>query len=143
MKNERILFFAILLLALSLIACAFDENAKADKRTKSDTTNVESLRFPENGEDTLKVSYFADTVLYVPLETVAESFIKRANQIWMDDSIILINDNRRLLMFSRVGKFVRQVGRIGNGPGEYQGIFSFEVIDDTIYLSSTDKKSLI
>ena len=46
-------------------------------------------------------------------------------------------------MFLRDGKFAQQVGKIGNGPGEYQGIFCFDVIHDTIYLSNMGRKSLI
>ena len=87
----------IWILALVQMACTFNKSEEADKSTK--LTNVkkgiEILRFPETGEDTLKTSYFADTIIYVPLETTSKSLIKRSNQIWMNDSIILINDNQK------------------------------------------------
>ncbi|VAW25165.1 hypothetical protein MNBD_BACTEROID01-356 [hydrothermal vent metagenome] len=41
------------------------------------------------------------------------------------------------------GKFIRQIGKKGNGPGEYLIIFDFVVISDTIFISSTGKRSLI
>ncbi|MCG8308507.1 MAG: 6-bladed beta-propeller, partial [Cytophagales bacterium] len=88
-------------------------------------------------------SYFADTVIYIPLETTKESYIKFLSQVWVDDSLILINDSQRLLMFSLDGKYIRQIGKRGKGPGEYGMIFNFVVVQDTIYISSTGKKSLL
>ncbi len=132
-------------MALMLGACTFDKNPEAIKSTGTfnDKSEIEILRFPENGEDTLKTSYFADTVLYVPLETNINSFIKSLEQVWMNDSIIIINDRFKLLMFSCKGKFLKQIGNRGKGPGEHGLIFNFDVIQDTIYVTSSGKKSWI
>ncbi|MCG8307637.1 MAG: 6-bladed beta-propeller [Cytophagales bacterium] len=137
--------FMILLIVLVQTVCTFNRSAETDKEAKvtNDRTNAEILRLPEIEEDTLRTSYFADTVLYVPLETTTKNLIKYFKQVWMDDSIILINNHNNLLMFLRGGKFLRQIGRKGKGPGEYGRIFRFDVISDTIYLSSTGKRSII
>ena len=94
---KKIISFTIWTMTLAQVACTFNKSEEADKSNK--LTNVkkgiEILRFPETGEDTLKTSYFADTIIYVPLETTSKSLIKRSNQIWMNDSIILINDNQK------------------------------------------------
>jgi len=46
-------------------------------------------------------------------------------------------------MFQQNGKFVRRIGNRGSGPGEYASIFNFIVIRDTIYISSTARRSFL
>ncbi len=141
---KKIIPFSILIIALLLVKCS---NKKANPDINSDVNNkiaTQILHFPESGEDTLKASYFADTVIYIPLETTRESFIYNINQLWMNDSVILIYCPRAgLLMFQQNGKFVRKIGKQGKGPGEYGTIYKFEVIHDTIYISSTGRRSFL
>jgi hypothetical protein len=133
--KKIILLFAVLIIALLSIKCLSDKNVNTD---------IKILKFPESGEDTLKASYFADTVIYVPLETTKESFMYDIIQLWMNDSVILINCMRGdLLMFRQNGMFVRKIGKRGRGPGEYGSIFDFDVIRDTIYISSRGRRSLL
>ena len=60
---------------------------------------------------------------YVPLETLDESLVKLESQsalIVTDEYIFVGEANRPLLCFDRsTGKFLRNIGRIGQGPGEY------------------------
>ncbi len=99
----------------------------------SDRTQApEVLNLPPAGEDLLNVSNFADTVLYVPLETTEESLIGNISGLWINDSIMLVSTGNRLLMFSESGKYMHQVGSNGRGPGEYNYIYHFDVIRDTI-----------
>lgn len=128
--------FLVLIIAISL-SCSSDQNTSSE-------TGFIKLNLPESGEDTLKVSYFADSVIYIPLETKKESFIQHIKQLWMNDSVMLLNDfGGGLLMFSQNGKFIMQIGQNGRGPGEYLSILHFDVIDDTIYISSTGRRSLL
>jgi hypothetical protein len=141
---KKIISFAILSIALLLVECS---NKKSNPDKKSEDNNkitTEKLRLPESGEDTLKASFFADTVIYIPLETTKESIVDNIKQAWMNDSVILICCYRAgLLMFRQNGKFVRKIGKWGRGPGEYASIYHFDVIRDTIYISSSGKKSLM
>jgi len=141
---KKIILLAILIIALFAVKCS---NKKANPVNKSEAKNkiaTQILHFPESGEDTLKASYFADTVIYIPLETTKESFLDNIKQVWMNDSVILICCYRAgLLMFQRDGKFLRKIGKDGRGPGEYGLIFNFDVIDDTIYISSSARRSLL
>ena len=102
------------------------------------------VHLPKTGEKTLNVSVFADTVVYIPLETTAESFIGHIEQLWMNDSLILISDlNQGLLLFDRDGAFIRKIGKNGRGPGEYLSIFAFDVLGDTVYVSSTGRSGFL
>lgn len=141
---KKITSLAILIIALFLVECS---NKKTNPDNKSKVNNKVAslvLHFPESGEDTLKTSYFADTVIYISLETTKESFVDNIKQAWINDSVILICCYRAgLLMFRQNGKFVRKIGKDGRGPGEYSSIFHFDVIRDTIYISSSGKRSLM
>jgi len=130
---KKVIPFAVLIIVFFIIKCS---NKKAYPDNKSEVNNKNTTRIfhlPESGEDTLKASYFADTVIYIPLETTKESFIQYIDQLWMNDSLILINNmGGGLLMFRQNGKFLRQIGKNGCGPGEYGSILHFDVIRDTI-----------
>ncbi|MEN6353203.1 MAG: 6-bladed beta-propeller [Bacteroidales bacterium] len=141
---KKITPFAILIIALLSVKCS---NKKTISDNKGDINNkniTQILHFPDSGADTLKTSYFADTVIYIPLETTPESFIRNIYQLWVNDSVILVyHGGGDLLMFQLNGKFVRKIGKQGKGPGEYEQIFHFDVILDTIYISSRSKRSLL
>lgn len=102
------------------------------------------VHLPKTGEKTLNVSIFADTVVYIPLETTKESLVGHIDQIWMNDSLILIDDSDQgLLLFGQDGDFIRKIGKNGRGPEEYLSIFAFDVIRDTIYVSSTGRRGFL
>jgi hypothetical protein len=139
--NPTLLISAI---CLWYTGCTFSNTPETDKvEPTKKVDDVEFIHLPDSVEDTLKVSYFADSVIYVPLETNDKSFLKRISQVWLDNSKFLVSDVNRLLMFDRDGKFIRQIGKKGNGPGEHQLIFNFDVYQDTIYMSSSRKRSLM
>jgi hypothetical protein len=136
MKNTKYFIQCFIIITLLI-------NCKNDKNIFSENT-IKHLVFPSSGDVDLKTSFFADTVMYVRLETIKESYIRNILQIWMNDTVILINDLQgKLLMFSRNGNFIRQVGKNGHGPGEYTRINHFEVINDTIYISSSGVRGIL
>jgi hypothetical protein len=135
---------AIMIIALVLVNCSGKKAHPDNKSEVNDKIASQVLHFPKSGEDTLKASYFADTVIYIPLETTKESFIESIYQLWMNDSVILINNwGGGLLMFKQNGKFIKQIGKKGRGPGEYGSIYHFDVIRDTIYISSTVRRGFL
>lgn len=132
-----------------LILLANLSNGCSSQSQKESNVNFEKkettffINLPKTEENKLRVSEFADTVVYIPLETNSNSLLRRVRQIQIINNHILVNDGNKLLLFSMDGKFVRQIGKKGKGPGEYLIIFDFGVISDTIFISSTGKRSLI
>lgn len=46
----------------------------------------------------------------------------------VDDKIYIIDkESKRLLVFDTSGKFITQIGRRGNGPGEYMSVNNFHI----------------
>lgn len=135
----------ILIVALVSVSCNDNTSVKKGKanNVKSDPF-AQVLRLPATGEDTLKASYFADTIIYVPLETNEESLIRMIEKIWVNDSLVLIYcEHAGILLFRHNGQFIRKIGKRGKGPGEYEKIFHFDVIRDTIYVSPVGKRAFI
>jgi hypothetical protein len=78
------------------------------------------------GIDVTKATSFdinsvADLVKYVPLETNNESLIGSINKLYIVNDSILVFDRKtkNIFLFNQNGKFVRKIGKKGNGPSEY------------------------
>jgi len=139
-KNTIHLIFLVII----VVSCSFNSPKSAET-----TANRVVLKTPvfidlhQKSESKLNVSEFADTVMYIPLETNSKLFLKRIKQIQITDKYIFINDRDQLLIFSKEGKFIRQIGKKGKGPGEHLLIFGFVVVQDTVYISSSGNRSLL
>ncbi len=75
----------------------------------------------------------------IPLETRKESFISRANKIAVSDNYIAIKDSERtpLKLFTRDGKYLRDIGAVGRGPNEYNiSLYGVQIDEskDCLYL---------
>jgi hypothetical protein len=128
MKKSIYMCKVLLICVLCLCGCT----PGSDTVTEN---NIHYLHLPASGEDELKVSYFADTVIYIPLETTTESFLNGIGKLWINDSLILITSRKiGIMQFRKDGRFVRKIGKIGKGPGEYMYAFSFSVVNDTVYI---------
>ena len=63
------------------------------------------------------------------LETSDECIIGRVSEMQIFDMKIYILDRigRSLLVFDMEGRFIRRIGRLGRGPGEYASILDFTI----------------
>lgn len=84
----------------------------------------------------IPLSTIGNALRYIPLETKYDCLIRRIDQIAFSDSFIFISDTRKLLQFKRNGRFVRQIGSIGRGPGEYEVIWDIciDISKEFIYI---------
>lgn len=77
----------------------------------------------------IPISHIGKKLEYIPLETTPKSLLKKIKKVEFSKNFIFICDYFKLLQFDKTGKFIRQVGNIGRGPGEYITIPDF-CIDD-------------
>jgi len=93
----------------------------------------------ENGEGlTIKEFHI------VELELSSECVLSYPQKIDYKDSLILILDDNRLLVFNEKGKFLRRIGKRGHGKGEYINLSSYYIDDDkNIVIIEGYKNSLI
>jgi len=86
-----------------------------------------------------KLSEIVDTVYFIPLETHEDCLIGNIGKVIFHDSLIVLLDNPfrgsgNVYLFNQTGRFVRSVGSIGRGPGEYTRGTDMLVVDGNIQI---------
>lgn len=125
-----VLFVSLLLLT----------HCNSDNKTKSKEENDGKKFFEINYENDLKnkatvfLSDIASEVKYIQLETGDKYLISGRPEYYFSDSLIFVANYDQLLVFDYSGKFVRQIGTPGRGPGE---------IDLITYISILENEKLI
>jgi hypothetical protein len=130
----------LLIFTLTLFSC----NSKTEKNKeqiivpKVDLSSIKIIedKYPKlididrdfKNKKELRLSDIALDIEYVKLEAGTDSYIGGGNStIYVDNKYIYIYNQKRLLQFSRNGKFVKEIGRNGRGPGEFPGIKGFTI----------------
>lgn len=78
----------------------------------------------------IPLSNIGQELEYIPLETGLKSLLGRIRRIEFSDHYIFISDFYKLLQFDRKGKFIRQIGAVGRGPGEYIYVMGFCIYEN-------------
>lgn len=108
---------AILTVAILIISCS--EKSKLEEGTGNvvdvSIYNLEDCNF-------MPYSELFDSVNLIPLETNERCLIGKIDKVLYHNNMILILDKivaKSVFMFDKHGGFVRKIGKIGRGPGEY------------------------
>lgn len=105
------------LIILFLTSCAIDE-----KETDQQIEFIDIYTAINNKKKAF-LSEFVTEVEYIPLETAAETFISENARFRVEDYIVVrnsgINRTPLILFDKKTGKFIRNIGKIGRGPDEY------------------------
>lgn len=99
-----------------------------------------------NDKKEIKLSNFTDTLQLIRLESKDDAFFK-FQWLALSDNYICIwqRDGGAVKLFDKTGKFISDIGSVGQGPGEYRFIYD-ALIDEAggyIYLSSYMEKSIL
>ena len=113
----------LIICALLIISC----NIKKDKNSEISSTHT-NKNFIEINIDRLdtekKISFSSVFKSYklIPLETSENCLIGRIDELKVfDDTLYVLDRNiaKALFVFDNKGRFIRKIGRLGKGPGEY------------------------
>lgn len=108
MKNYLYSVFAFCLIAIS-VSC--------QKASDLPSINLEGA-FAKKHE--IKISTIADKIEYIPLETTPECILGDYRYLEVTTKFIIYRCQHQLLLFDRItGKFIREIGKSGRGPDEY------------------------
>lgn len=93
----------------------------------------------------MNISKIARDIQYVFLETTKDCLIDDIDKMMTDKNLIFLFNRRQFFIFNDEGKFVRQIGREGKGPGEYLRIMDFTINPNgqTIFIYDSDQKKVI
>ena len=75
-----------------------------------------------NTERAMKISEIADTVEYLELKTPKDIIISRIWDVFLVDDFWIVRSISGISKFTKEGEWVMQIGRKGQGPGEYIGV---------------------
>ena len=107
------------------------------------TIDIEKA-FNDNAD--IFLSDFAEEIEYVPLQTLRESVTGNWLRVFTSKEYIIAVAFRQNYLFDRkTGKFIREIGRYGNGPGEYMAtniVMPFDEDRNTIRASFTPLKDI-
>lgn len=116
------MYICIIILLFGITSC------RISYPDESDIAKVE-IKIPEYWTNAVQDSLFSN-IDFLPLETTPECLISHIVNFSFQDSLLLINENRkRLLVFNDKGKFQYQLGSRGAGPGEYLEVRDFFIND--------------
>lgn len=110
------------------------------KLNKNDTQTL-TLPLLENISDNLDLNIVFDEFEYVTLESTDQSLFGYLDKLIVDDNFFFILDKaktKKIFVFSKDGAFIRTIGKVGKGPGEYTNIEDFtidELTHDIIVLT--------
>lgn len=104
----------MLLLSLILPGCNSDPEPNGDLIYIDVTEGFDNKR-------SIKLSEMVESVEFVQFENTMDTYFMNARSFSIGKKYIMISDDGedRIILFDRNGKFVRHIGRRGNGPGEF------------------------
>jgi len=120
-------FFYLTSLIIILTSC---NNQGTSKKIINETSPLLPYHIDLEGNmkkiKPIPLSSVGKKIEYIPLETTPNSLVGSLNGVGIDlakiifsDSFIFISDGEKLLQFDRSGKFIKQIGTVGRGPGQY------------------------
>jgi hypothetical protein len=121
MNKNSFLRLALCCAALLLVGCGREDGA-AIRMAPADSAKA-----------------FADAVSsveLVPLETDDAHLLGiRLDLVLLDEGYLVVDKQRtNVFRFSPEGRFLNEIGRHGNGPGEYNDISTLQVLDGAVHL---------
>ena len=115
-------------MSFAFISCKNSSNPNKDKGKASPAGLPYHIDLEDNMKnvESIPLSRIGEKIEYIPLETTPNSLVGNLNGVGLDlakiifcDSFIFISDGEKLLQFDRSGKFIKQIGTVGRGPGQY------------------------
>lgn len=132
---------AILILIVLLPSC-WESRQKAV--TPAEIVAKVDVSESDKGFDVCQI---ANLEKVIPLETVGNALIGEIDKLEMDDNHIVILDKRMrtVWLFGTDGKFIRRIGRLGNGPKEYVSLddMCFDKENGTVWIWDRVKQVML
>jgi hypothetical protein len=87
----------------------------------------------------VRLSSIGKKISYISLETKPGCLLQEIQRIEICNSFIFVSDLNKLLQFDLTGRFIRQIGSVGRGPGEYQSVGDFctDNVNQIVYIISS------
>ena len=132
MKTISKKLFTLSVLFMLLMNCTTKENDFF-------TIDIDSAK-----EQQLSLSEIAEKVEAIELEMTENSLVNIRNfeRIIYTGEHIFVCEHEAIMLFDKTGKFIRQIGSKGQGPGEFSGItrVAVDINNEHLYVLAREKK---
>lgn len=112
------------------------------KYEKKNISNIVNIDLEPKIEKVTKLSEIIDSIFIIPLETCEEALLATISKLECDNNLYFVQNSKDNLVyvFDSNGKFVRQIAKKGNGPGEilYPQCFALNKRHKEVWLTNND-----
>lgn len=115
-------------------------------RNKGEGITIIDIANDFSNEREFRLSEIAYDIEYIKLEATPDSYVGGGLSTWLtNDEYVFVYNRNRLLQFSRSGRFIREIGKYGRGPGELTGIngMTLDEKNNKIYIIVRGKKEIV
>ena len=125
----------LIILLLFLSACS----GKKESRNTIIQESIDVAEVFENKKE-LRLSQFATEASYIKLETNPDCLIAMVGNLRLGKKYLVLSNGfqGKIFLFTSTGKFIKTIGSMGKGPGEYISISGLEIDEEEKYLFLTD-----
>lgn len=139
----KILFFLVIILAGCGSKSGLNEVSAILDNDNTHIINVDILDKQEN----VDLSLFFSTIEIIPLEISRDVLLSRVNKLIVYNDTLYVLDKtgaKGLFMFNCKGNYLGNIGRIGQGPGEYSRPedFTIDIEEHVLYLLDSDRQQV-
>lgn len=132
--------YLFILFVLALMSCTNQSN------TSYEVQDVEFNLETDGSVNYQRLSEIVNEVTFIPLKhSTDESLIGYIDKIIVTETYIAIMDesNKILNLYDLEGNYIRRIGKIGQGPGEYIGLGDFQIYNDTIVVFDAPRRMIL
>lgn len=145
-KTNYLKYLIIILTSYFFITCHFNNKAEIISNTSTNKELIEINIDNQDYENTVSYSDLFNSVKFVPLETNRNCLIGQIDEIELYNDTIFILDKsigKAIYMFDKNGSFIKKIGQLGKGPGEYFSPKSFTIDNYTKQIKILDEGKLL
>jgi len=140
MKNQNFPFqLRLLVVFIFVTSLSCKENAKKEKIKSNSFYTIPFAEIVKNKRK-VKLSEFATDVEFIQFENTPKALLGRVDDIQLTKDYIFVYHfgSDLITQFSRDGKYVRHIGKLGRGPKEYESsrAFSIDEKNERIYIQT-------
>lgn len=144
MRTNSLIILVVLL--FSTLSCSNNKRGQIAKQESS--ANIKSIfvidleKAIEKTKKPMNLSDFVEDIEYIRPEYPA-TLVDFIFGISVNDDYLLLEVKNRLLCYTREGKFIREIGRIGQGPKEHLGIRSHALYNNLVIINSNYNRKVL
>ena len=111
----------VLSLLIAFIMTSCSQHVSTDKKSVA----IIELKEAFANRKSITINDISINFEYVRLETKDECLTGTRLAVYSNDQYLIAIDRKKILLFDRKdGKFIREIGHMGNGPGEYSRTYN-------------------